>query len=201
METHAAAPLFSVLSKISSLSLDDERKEALRVYAELDDGWWFQQLRGLQSSADEPLLSACLNLALDRARSLKSLWKRKGDLSAEQFGALRQIIKDWTSPTTETVPLQEIRRNLMGNGVLFIFFGFRPYDEVRDKGDGDSVMLVQSKDRKVRPVTQLSPLIRYLKEVWEEDIHLYAFADQRNAITIDELLGLMALGAKPNTKS
>jgi len=191
MDTSTAAPLLDFLSKLKNLATDHDRKEALHSYAILDDGWWFQQLRGLQSSTDEPLLSACLDVALDRGPRLKSLWKRKGDLSPDQLDAFKQHIKNWTSPETGKVRLQDTRRRLISRGVLFTFFRFRPFVEVRDVENRDSVMLIRSKGGQLRPVSQMSPLVRHLRELWEEDIHLYAFAGKSNTITIDQLLDLM----------
>jgi HD superfamily phosphohydrolase len=201
MDTEAAGPLLGFLSKLKILATDDERKDALNAYAVLDDGWWFQQLRGLQSSTDEPLLSACLDVALDRAPRLKSLWKRKGDLSSHQLTAFKQHIKEWTSPVKGTVRLQETRRRLIEKGVLFAFFQFRPYVEIRDTENRDSVMLIRSRGGHLRSASQMSPLVRHLRELWEEDIHLYAFADENNAITPGELLDLMTSDAGPSVQA
>lgn len=126
MDTAAAAPLLDFLSKLKNLATDQEREAALFQYAVLDDGWWFQALRSLQTSTNETLLSACLAVALDRAPKLRSIWKRKGDLTLDQLTTLREHIKGWTSPETGRVRLQETRRRLMEQGVLVTFFRFRP---------------------------------------------------------------------------
>lgn len=199
MDMPAAAPLLDCLSKLKSLASNEDRKAALDAYATLDDSWWFQQLRGLQASTNEELLSACLNVALDRAPRLKSLWKRKGDLSVDQLATLKRHVEDLTSPVTGKVRLQETRRRLVDRGVLFCFFRFRPYVEIRDTARKDSVMLIRSKNGELRPASQMSPLIRHLWDLWEEDIHLYAFTDWEHSITINELLELMGADADPGT--
>jgi uncharacterized protein len=201
MDTAAAAPLLDFLSKLKKLTTDEERKDALHKYALLDDGWWFQQLRTLQETTTDSLLSACLDVTLDRAPRLKSLWKRKGDLSVAQLAAFKQYVKDWTSPVTGTVRLQETRRRLISRGVLFSFFRFRPYVEVRETENRDSVMLIQSKGGQLRAASQMSPLIRHLSELWEEDVHLYAFVDKSDPITTDQLLDLMAPNTGPEVQN
>lgn len=201
MDTSAAAPLLDLLSKLKSLASNEDRRSALKAYAELDDSWWLLQLRGLQASASEPLLSACLDLVLDRAPKLKSLWKRKGDLSVDQLAALKQCVQELTSPVAgKKMTLQATRRRLLEHGVLFCFFRFKPYVEIRDTTQKDSVMLVRSKNGELRPAARMSPLIRHLRDLWEEDIHLYAFTDRENAITIDRLVGLMTMDAESGTQ-
>jgi len=78
---------------------------------------------------------------------------------------------------------------LTKNGVLFALHRFRPY--VEDRSSGESVMLIRAKNGQTRPASQISPLIRHLRELWTEDIHLYAFAEQNNPITNDEALALL----------
>lgn len=201
-DTQAASPLLNCLSTLPLLKSNEERKNALHVYSRFDDGWWFQQLRALQeSSTEESLLTCCLDVALDRAPKLKSLWKRKGDLSDSQLSELKARVAELTAPATGKVRLQETRRRLLDVGVLFAFFRFRPYVETRDKEKKDSVMLIRSKGGNLRPASQMSPLIRHLRELWAEDIPLYAFADRNNAITIDELLRLMKPIDEPTTSA
>jgi HD superfamily phosphohydrolase len=196
MDTEPAAPLLSFLAALKELATNEDRRAALWQYAILDDGWCFQGLRGLQKTTTEPLLSACLAVALDRAPRLRSIWKRKGDLSPAQFATLKERIKDLTSSGTGKLRLQEVRRRLIEQGVLFTLFQFRPYSEDRS-ANKDSVMLIRSRDGNLVPASRMSPLIRHLQDLWEEDIHLYAFAERSNPISIDEVLGLMSTGGGP----
>jgi HD superfamily phosphohydrolase len=201
MDTAAAAPLLDFLGKLkgSEMASAEERKAVLEQYAVLDDSWAFQALRGLQSSTGESLLHDCLGVALDRARNLRSIWKRKGDLTEHQMRTLEERVKELTSVDGGTLRLQEVRRRLLERGVLFALFQFKPY--VKDRITHESVMLILSRDGKLRPASQMSPLIRHLQEFWEEDIPLYAFANRTNPITIDELLELMTPGTEPDAKS
>jgi len=200
MGTPGASPLLDFLSKLKIVQSDEERRDALHAYAVLDDGWWFQQLRTLQSTMKEQLLKACLDVTLDRAPRLWSLWKRKGDLSSEQLAALQQHVRDWTSPVTGKVRLQETRRRLLQKGVIFNFFRFRPYVDIRDTKNQDSVMVIRSKNGRLRPASEMSPLIRHLWDLWREDVPAYAFADRDNTIAIDEVLALMTPDNESNPR-
>ena len=113
MASDYAVPLFNFVGTVKELTTDEARKEALGRYAVLDDGWCFQGLRNLQKTTKTPLLSACLAVALDREPKLKSIWKRKGDLSREQFDTLRERIRELTSTGTGKLRLQEVRRRLI----------------------------------------------------------------------------------------
>ncbi len=197
LHTAEADSLKGFLARLKELTTDEERKTSLSQYASLDDGWCFQGLRSLQRAPQSPLLAACLDVVLDRASRLRSLWKRKGDLRDTQFETLRERIKEITSAEAGTLRLQEVRRRLLDRGVLFTLFQFRPYSE--DRATKESVMLIQSRNGNLLPASRMSPLIRGLKDLWAEDIHLYAFAEVSNPITIDEVLELMRIGAIPTT--
>jgi len=190
MYSTQARPLLDFLDGLKALRSNEERSRSLSEYAVLDDTWCFQGLRSLQKKkTTKGLLSACLDAVLDRGPKLRSLWKRKGDLSPEQFQTLRARIKEMTSADTGTVMLQEVRRRLMEKGVLFTLFRFRPYSE--DRNSGESVMLIRSRNGALVPASKMSPLIRGLKELWDQDIHLYAFAEVGNQITTDDVLRIM----------
>lgn len=197
MNTHEADPLKEFLAGLKELTTDEERRASLSQYASLDDGWCFQGLRSLQKTPQADLLSACLDVVLDRAPRLRSIWKRKGDLSETQFESLRERIKEITSAEAGTLRLQEVRRRLLGRGVLFTLFQFTPYAE--DRSTKESVMLIRWRNGNLVPASRMSPLIRGLKDLWAEDIHLYAFAEVSNSITIDEVLELMRIGTAPTT--
>jgi hypothetical protein len=52
-------------------------------------------------------------------------------------------------------------------------------------------MLIRSRNGALVPASKMSPLIRGLKELWDQDIHLYAFAEVGNQITTDDVLRIM----------
>lgn len=198
MDSSEAASLLGVLERLkrSEMAGSDEKGEVLLEYAALDDSWAFQALRVLQRSTNDPLLLDCLGVALDRDPKLRSVWKRKGDLTDEQRLRLSDCASQLTSVNGGTLRMQEVRRRLLDNGVLFTFFQFKPY--LIDRSTNQSVMQVLSRDGQLRPASQMSPLIRHLKDLWKEDIPLYAFVKQTDSISIDELLELMTPDTSPD---
>ena len=53
-------------------------------------------------------------------------------------------------------------------------------------------MLIRSRNGALVPASKISPLIRGLKELWDQDIHLYAFAERvSNQITTNDVLRIM----------
>lgn len=189
MDGPLASPLLDFLSGLKSLATEQDRIEALRQYSVMDDGWWFQRLRLLQVPSTPSLLSACLGLVLDRTPSLKSLWKRKGDLSPDQVRILRGRTQHLISGEDGRISLLAARRRLLDSGVLLAGFKFKPY--VEDRMSKQSAMRILSKSDRLVPATELSPLIRHLRELWEEDIHFFAFSEKRNEISVDQVLDLL----------
>lgn len=190
-----AAPLLGFLAQLMELedASDETRGKVLGQYATLDDTWAFQALRTLQKSSNEPLLSACLGVTLDRARNLRSIWKRKGDLTPKQFKRLRNLYNEFLFPKTGTLRLQQARKRLLDRKVLMTMFRFRPYAETPKvkRKRVESVMLIRSSDSQLRPASAMSPLIRHLQDVWNEDIPIYTFAEIENRISTDEILTIM----------
>jgi hypothetical protein len=82
-----------------------------------------------------------------------------GQKSPAQFATLKERIKDLTSSGTGKLRLQEVRRRLIEQGVLFTLFQFRPYSEDRS-ANKDSVMLIRSRDGNLVPASRMSTLIR-----------------------------------------
>lgn len=189
MTDSASDPLFDFLSELKTVSNKEEREDALRQYSVLDDGWWFQGLRKLQANPTTPLLSSCLSVVLDRGPRLKSLWKRKGDLSDEQFDLLKKRVKSLLSSESGKVGLQGAKQRLLEKGVLFTSFRFTPY--AVDRASGESAMRIRSKNGELVSASKMSPLIRHLESLWQEDLHFYAFAEITNPISIDEVLDLL----------
>jgi hypothetical protein len=73
--------------------------------------------------------------------------------------------------------------------VLFTSFRFTPY--ALDRASGESAMRIRSKSGDLVPASRMSPLIRHLQSLWQEDIHFYAFAQLTNPISIDGVLDLL----------
>jgi hypothetical protein len=124
-------------------------------------------------------------MILDRGRTLRSVWKRKGDLSGEQFAKLNAAVDAFFPGADEKIGLVEKRRKLLDQGILINGFKFKPY--LRRQETDASVMLLKSKTG-TQPASQASPLIQHLWDAWQKDIHVYAFVADESNLTLDEVV-------------
>lgn len=191
------------LNELLALENADDSKRAtelLKQFAEHDDPWWLQALRSVeaQNHAGSELLKATLQLILRRQPTLKSLWKRKGDLSNLQIVKLNALLD---SPERGS-SFQDARRRLASEDVLLVLHRFRPYGVTLDgRVERDSIVMIKTGDRLI-PVVQLSPLIRSLQAAWEEDLHLHAFALKTSTVTKDKVIRtLLRSGAAKKEKA
>ena len=193
------------LNELLALEKTGDSKQAaelLKQFAEHDDPWWLQVLRSVEGQNHDAseLLKATLQLILRRQPTLKSLWKRKGDLSNAEITKLNALLD---SPE-RGASFQEARRRLASQGVLLVLHRFRPYGVTLDgQVERNSIVMIQSADRLV-PVVQLSPLIRSLRTGWDEDLHLHAFALKTSAITKEKVIRILLesdRAKQPATKS
>ena len=156
-----------------------ERKTFLRTYARFDDAWWFETMRRMKRGSD-PLLTASLNLIIHREQTLKSLWKRRGQIEDR-----REALSD---AAADVSAFERKRADLLKDGVLVHRHVFRPYrlkpGADKNPDTRQSVLAVRtrpetpkgSSDGKLQPAAKLSPLINALWAAWKEDVHVHAFA-------------------------
>jgi hypothetical protein len=162
-------------------------RDLLNEFARHDDPWWLEVLRKQESTITEPLAAASLSLVLRRSPSFGSLWKRKGDLTAQELKVLNGALRS----SEYAVHFEKARKELLKNGVLLTLHRFRPYS-VPLGGDPakDSVTLIRS-GGSLTSVVLLSPLIRSLQTAWDEDLHVHAFGVTTGGITKAEVLGML----------
>jgi hypothetical protein len=160
----------------------------LAEFAAYDDSWWIQVLRDLQRRETDPLAISALGLVLDRAPSLRSVWKRKGDLTPDQRMQINTKVKTLFSSDEGQISFASKRRQLLETGILINAFKFRPF--LLRQPTGESVMLIKGKTR-TEPASVVSPLVRDLWHIWNEDIHLYAFVRAEDSRSIDEVVDLI----------
>jgi HD superfamily phosphohydrolase len=172
-----------MLDALESLGRNDP--DSLTSYAIFDDTWWFQSLRVFRRTSSNLLTNACLDLVLDRQRTLRSVWKRKGDLTPEQRERINSKVDGLFTSADGPIALAQKRRQLLDEGILIAPFKFNPL--TRRKPDRESVMLIKSANGTV-PASTVSPLIAHLRDSWEQDIHLYAFVLQDNSATLNEIV-------------
>ena len=180
-------PFLRVLGKLGSDDFRHGGTELLDEFSLFDDTWWVQSLRKLQQGTTDSLLRACLDLVLDRGRTLRSLWKRKGDLRQGEFKAINAKVDMLFAAQTGQLEFANKRKQLLERGVLINAFKFRPY--LRRQPNGDSLMLIKSRGA-TYPASAMSSLIRNMYDAWEGDIHLYAFVERTSSLTTDEVVGM-----------
>lgn len=182
--SQAGAELVDAIGEVFAVRVKDDEKVrfALNRFATFDDAFWWQALRMLRRSASEPLLVACLELVLNRSASLRSLWKRKGNVDPEKVLRLNQLLEDPNAKER----VGAIISRLAERGVLVLRHKFTPFKtfkrETRPEGvqaDDDSLVLIRT-DRGLRPAASLSSIIRGLREAWKEEPHLHAFVLTEN---------------------
>jgi len=182
-----------LLALVEGGTTREKAGDLLKRFAEHDDPWWLGVLRQSEAAGDDEnaLSKATSDLVLRRQPTVRSLWKRKGDLSADAVAKLNGIVD--APELGESV--QNARRRLEKEGVILILHRFRPYG-VSLGGDPnqDSIALIRS-GKHLRPVVQLSPLIRSLRDAWREDPHVHGFAVKGAQTSKDRVLrALLGLG-------
>lgn len=180
----AIAEFVGVIEELGAPSLTG-KKNLLQKLAPFDDGWWVQSLRQVKKDATDSLTLACLELTLDRKRTLRSVWKRKGDLTDDQSKAINSRTGDLIAPESGTIRLANKRRQLLKEGILIMPFKFKPY--ARREPDKKSVMMIKSKDR-IDPASTVSSLIDRLQDAWDRDIHLYAFVSTESNLSAKSVI-------------
>ena len=113
------------------------------------------------------------------------MWKRKSDLSDEQFKAINSRVDELIAPGSGPIRLANKRRELLREGILITPFKFKPY--ARREPDKKSVMMIKSKDR-TEPASTVSALIDHLQDAWERDVHLYAFIARNSSLSLSRVV-------------
>jgi HD superfamily phosphohydrolase len=182
---HPAAKSF--LDLLTALGGNEKNApdDLLKRFSVFDEGWWLQVLRSVRLEQNDRLTNACLSLVLERARSLRSVWKRKGDLTPQQLIDLNSRADNFFSSGNGRMILAQKRRQLLEKGILLNVFKFKPYT-MREESK-QSVMLIKGKYR-VEPASTVSPLIRNVISIWQEDIHIYAFVERESSLTLGEVV-------------
>jgi uncharacterized protein len=144
-------------------------KLVLSDFSRFDDYWWLEVLRSVDAGSNE-LLAACLDLILNRGRTLRSLWKRKGDISHSRAELNAAVDKFFAK--AGRIEMNDRRQQLLARNVLLTAHKFKPFRKRLDSEH--SIVLVQT-DGGTQPASAMSHLIKALQESWQDDIHVHAF--------------------------
>jgi hypothetical protein len=183
--SHSAAKDFLDLLAVLGGSEKNNPDDLLKRFSMFDEAWWLQVLKSVRLEKNDSLTDSCLSLVLERGRSLRSVWKRKGDLTHQQLTDLNSRADNFFSSGNGRMILAEKRRQLLQMGILLNVFKFKPYT-IREESR-QSVMLIKGKHR-VEPASIISPLIRNVTSIWQEDIHVYAFVERKSSLELSEVV-------------
>jgi hypothetical protein len=152
-----------------------------------DDYWWTEVLRKLEPKNDE-LLRACLASVLFRGKTLRSLWKRIGNLDERTL----RINRIADSINSQPSNFESRRHKLLEDmKVLLVIHKFKSYALRFGGKQTESILMVRSQG-KLTPASQISTLIRSTSEAWMSDVHAHACVVETSPITADDLLEAFA---------
>lgn len=211
----------AILSSQQSNALNPTSEvPALERFAEMDDIWWMTTLRSFRSalqSNDAAGVDSDLNEWLDficfRDSKIRSLWKRPSSLSriiadlpvnpAETTNPVEwfnQQIDRTQGPETELIAWHDLVARASEMGVRLALHKHRPFHIDKSASNlgrtTDTVissrLFIVYPDDTLGPASALSASIRSLKEEWDQDIHVHAFATSRASTNVEEqLLGIL----------
>ncbi len=185
------------LGTITNGAVSDE-SDLLNRFALYDDTWWMNIMRQqAQSQADE-----WLNLVCWRQSGPRSLWKRpEGFPIAASISATSpdEALKEWNSrlPDPDDYGAQSNWSKavsvLQTEGVLVMRHFFAPWKI--DRNTKASRLCIQQNDRHgtLTAVSQLSPLVRILQDVWKENVQLHAFATQDCTLSAQDVINRLPI--------
>lgn len=178
LKTESAATFREHLTIIGGGNAKDSgrEREIVEGFALYDDGWWFQVLRGLACPEGRPALREALELVLRRGSTIRSVWKRRGDLSDDQLREVNALAARARSDVT--LAFERRRRELANDGTFAVVHSFKPYARIlKGPEAGESLVQVRT-SHKLRPASRLSPVFKSLSEMWENDVHAQVFSMQ-----------------------
>ncbi|MCW3101541.1 MAG: metal dependent phosphohydrolase, partial [Chthonomonadaceae bacterium] len=172
------------LNDVKTLAAHDEqnpedRSRLLDRFANYDDTWCIQLLRRLATSAPDDWLE----LVCWRKKEPKSLWKRAAEFPLDDRVSLRDwnvaLLERDAGPVAATEWHDAISK-LDENHVLIMRHKFKPWGIEPNAGQsGDtpkSSLRIYYSHANIQPVSEVSPIIRELRNAWLDDVHVHAFA-------------------------
>jgi HD superfamily phosphohydrolase len=217
----AASDFLDCLRRIATGGTDANASAALLTeFARYSDGWWMEKLRAFRAKVHDrreaniadrrtrgggssppsdrsaEILLACLDLILDRGRTLKSVWKREGDLNHDLVGRLNSAVDGLMKPEKQALPrfLKALRED--ANPVLAVVHRFTPFKFAKDPDTlemrhGVAKFCVSRGDTTIVPMTELSPLVGSLVRDWEAGLHVHAFVLKQDTRTREQIAELI----------
>jgi HD superfamily phosphohydrolase len=168
--TPPGTALFASLQQLTGKLDGHAAAQFLEQYSTYDDAWWINALRATPPG-DDALLNASLQSVLTRQQTLRSLWKRKGDLTPSQVAQLNALAKP-----ANTGARAALTNALRSNGVLLLVHSFTPYRRWVDSDASESILQVVTDSGTLIPAAKHSQLMQSLNAAWDSDLHVFAFS-------------------------
>ena len=133
-----------------------------------DEVWLMSILRQYRNQDD------WFKLVCWREKTVTSLWKWVG-----KFPRAAEI-KDWNerlpNPRDDDAQRawQQVLHTFEQENIIIVRHRFEPWEV--DPATGQSKLCVQASDGSSIPLTELSPVVRSLRQSWMEDVQVHAFA-------------------------
>jgi len=145
----------------------DQLRDAFERFAGYDDIWWTGLMRErARTRGDEWMKLVCYRQAGPR-----SLWKRPGDFPIP-LRPWNERLPDPDDPDAQVAWFDAVV-GLQQDGVLVVRHTFSPY---RTDQSGASLVRERQVDGRLRPVSDLLPLVRALSGAWMDDLQVHAVA-------------------------
>jgi HD superfamily phosphohydrolase len=214
LSSDAGKSFISVLSEIADQedTINASRaRDLLKKFARFTDAWWIQVLQQFRDvGTHSELLRACLDLVLDRERSLESVWKGRCDLGVDNINLLNKELDLLFSTSATQAEISDRFDDLLRKNILVVTHKFTPYARQQWKGGDDdsnslatgrggtgkdaldSVVRIRTKkERQLVSLSKVSPLVRSLQLAWSEDPHLHAFTLKGSGITPKDIFEML----------
>jgi len=183
--------------------IEHDNNYTAESFSRYTDHWWMESI--LQQAGTlrmSPLGAACFDLIMHRKPTLRSVWKREGDLSDHDTLRLRGALKKIELPTNQRIVTKRMAEE---HNLLLAVHKFKPYSGLpgtSSKTESAPVSRLQMRlgNNKYAPVSQMSPLLQALYHDWEKSLPAHVFAlttDSRSASDIVETLSQIADSAVP----
>lgn len=171
----------------------ETHREGLDRFVGYDDIWWMTKMR--EAAIEDPG-DSWLELATYRRPGPISLWKRVFEFPAD-LANWNRALPERDDPDASAA-WEKAHSELEEKDVLVVRHSFKPWERL-DKTDPDSGSVLgvwEGNDRKLVPLTEVSPLIKELRNAWLADIQVHGFAAEEGLIDAADLLGSLPVDAK-----
>lgn len=188
----AGAEVQTFLADIEAIAAGEASSDTIQRFADCDDPWWTELLRGRLRDGVDPRVEPWLALFTRRRPGPVSLWKRPSEFPQHDRAAWNARL-----PGRDDHPLltewERKRAELRDEHVRVERLPFRPWHA---DVNGESQLKVRTGPQPV-PLTRLSSLVSALQLAWSEELQVLAFADAPGRMQPVEVLDRLEPALRP----